>query len=426
VSLVLAGCGEDGGFLGRFLLKSNQIIIEQRPDPVYEELFPYYVDLCTISQFSRRDGRQGNPFGHALFYIKGACKDENAAFPQLRRCRSKAIFLDDPEHGAGVSVGRWFRNVNWIAVPGYKLVFPGNLEPGQRLTQAHFGATVREAIAKGVYDGVELHEGWTRGENRSLEEFVANHSISADFAVQFARNVFCARVPVTEPVLDEIIAFLNDKNREYATGKADYSWNALTDNCVHTVRNALAAANLWPPLSVRETKIMHLLNLAVPANEFVNLARLAAEGPLADYEEIQSEGPLRDALHEFKWLPTRHGALLKTLPVHQPNDVFETRFRLFAVQSPFSMGRSAAALRLLSDPRFVDLEANLRHFRDKYRAILADQDYRTDPLASVRGTPYRRVERLHLDYIQAQLLEVEELLNRLTKLKAARQTPATQ
>ena len=37
--------------------------------------------------------------------------------------------LDDPEHGAGISVGRWFRNVNWVAVPGYALFFRGNLAP---------------------------------------------------------------------------------------------------------------------------------------------------------------------------------------------------------------------------------------------------------------------------------------------------------
>lgn len=423
VSVVVSGCGDNDGFFSRFLLKSNKVIVEQRPDPAYEELFPFYVDLCTISQFRRRNGRQGNPFGHALFYIKGACKDENAAFPQLRRCRSVATSLDDPEHGAGVSVGRWFRNVNWIAVPGYKLVFPGNLEPGQRLTQEHFDATVREAIAKGVYDGVELHDGWTRGQNRSLEDFVANHSIAADFAVQFARNVFCARVPVTEPVLDEIISFLNDKNREYATGKANYNWNVLADNCVHTVRNALAAANVWSPLSVRDTKLMHLFNLAVPANQFVNLAMLTTGGPLADYQEVQDDGPSRDALHDFRWLPTRHGALLKTLPVHELNDIYDTRFRLFAVQNPFTMGRSAEAVRLLSDSRFVDLETNLLYFRDKYRAILAGEELMIDPLASVRGTPYRRVERVHLEYIQDQLNEVEAMLGRLSELRAAHPEP---
>ena len=45
-------------------------------------------------------------------------------------------------------------------------------------------------------------------------------------------------------MLDEVIAFLNDKNREYAEGDADYNWSVWADNCVHTLRNALAAANI--------------------------------------------------------------------------------------------------------------------------------------------------------------------------------------
>ena len=49
-------------------------------------------------------------------------------------------------------------------------------------------------------------------------------------------------------MLDEVIAFLNDKNREYAEGDADYNWSVWADNCVHTLRNALAAANIWSPL----------------------------------------------------------------------------------------------------------------------------------------------------------------------------------
>jgi hypothetical protein len=45
-------------------------------------------------------------------------------------------------------------------------------------------------------------------------------------------------------MLDEVIAFLNDKNREYAEGDAHYNWSVWADNCVHTLRNALAAANI--------------------------------------------------------------------------------------------------------------------------------------------------------------------------------------
>ena len=114
--------------MSRFMLKPDHIIIERRPDPVYDKFFPHYVELCATSQFRSKLKGEGGLAGHAVMYIKGACKDEHAPYPQLRRCRVAATEIDDPEHGAGVSVGRWFRNVNWVAVPGYNLFFQGNLK----------------------------------------------------------------------------------------------------------------------------------------------------------------------------------------------------------------------------------------------------------------------------------------------------------
>jgi hypothetical protein len=416
IILLLSGCGDDG-IISRFMLKPDRIIVERRPDPVYDKLFPYYVELCATSQFRSKLKGEGGVAGHAVMYIKGACKDEQAPFPQLRRCRIAATELDDPEHGAGVSVGRWFRNVNWVAVPGYKLFYEGNLKFGERLTQAHFEATVRDAISAGIYKGAEFHDHSSASAGTSLENFVANEGIGTDLALQFARSVFCARVPVTESMLEEIIAFLNDKNREYAEGDADYNWNVWADNCAHTLRNALAAANIWSPLSVQAIKLRQIFNLAVPANEFVNLAELGTEGNISDYREIRQNGPERDALHEFHWLPTRHGALLKTLPVHEPNDLYDTTFRLFTLQSPFRMGKTQRAVELLSDERFVTLGANLQYFREKYDSILASHDERRDVLASVRGSPYRRLERLYYDYIRAQRAEVGSMLDRLSLLE---------
>jgi hypothetical protein len=413
---LLSGCGEDG-VMSRFMLKPDRIIVERRPDPVYDQLFPYYVELCATSQFRSKLKGEGGIAGHAVMYIKGACKDEQAPFPQLRRCRVVATELNDPEHGAGVSVGRWFRNVNWVAIPGYELFYEGNLKAGERLTQSHFEATVHDVIERGVYKGVEFQQHPTASAGESLENFIAIEGIGTDLALQFARSAFCARLPVTERMLDEVIAFLNDKNREYAEGEADYNWSVWADNCSHTLRNALAAANIWSPLSVRTVKVLQLFNLAVPANEFVNLGELGNEGDIADYRQIQDDGPERDALYEFGWLPTRHGALLKTLPIHEPNDLYDTTFRLFTLQSPFRMGKAQHAIELLSDPRFVDLGTNLRYFRDKYDAILAGHDEQHDRLASVRGTPYRRIERLHYDYIEAQRADVEVMLNRLSALE---------
>lgn len=414
---LLSGCGDDG-IIARFMLKPDRIIIERRPDPAYEKLFRYYVELCATSQFRPKMKGEGGVAGHAVMYIKGACKDEEAPYPQLRRCHSAATDLDDPEHGAGVSVGRWFRNVNWVAIPGHKLFYEGDVEPGQRLTQARFDATVRDAIGRGVYKGVELHDYPSASAPPSLEDFVAKEGIGTDFALQFARSVFCARLPVTGPMVDEVIAFLNDKNREYAEGEADYNWSVWADNCVHTLRNALAAANIWAPLSVRAVKFLQIFNLAVPANEFVNLAELGSEGNIDNYREIQRNGPQRDALHEFGWLPTRQGALLKTLPVHEPNDLYDTTFRLFTLQSPFRMPKTAHAIELLSDERFVNLGANLRYFRERYKTILANHDERRDMLASVRGTPDRRVGRLYYDYIKTQENEVESMLAKLPTLES--------
>jgi hypothetical protein len=110
--------------------------------------------------------------------------------------------------------------------------------------------------------------------------------------------------------------------------------------------------------------------------------------------------------------------LLKTLPVHEPNDIYDTSFRLFTLQSTFRMPKTAHAIELLSDDRFVNLGANLRYFRQKYEAILAGHDERRDTLASVRGTPYRRAERLFYNYIKAQRDEVESMLARLPALES--------
>ena len=200
VAVLLGGCIQDGLMdMARFQLKPDDIIIERRPDAEYEKLFPYYVELCAASQFqSKLTGEGGGPAGHAIIYIKGACNDENTAFPQLRRCRGVATSLKDPEHGAGVSVNQLFKNVNWVATPGYELVFSGGLAPGERLTLARFRAVEQQAIAKGIYRGVAFHRFEGATSDTDLRAFLERAGIGTDLALKFARSVFCARLPVTE------------------------------------------------------------------------------------------------------------------------------------------------------------------------------------------------------------------------------------
>ena len=167
---------------------------------------------------------------------------------------------------------------------------------------------------------------------------------------------------------------------------------------------------------MRTTKIRQIFNLAVPANEFVNLAELMTQGNIDDYRDILRDGQRRDAFHEFDWLPTRQGALLKTMPVHDPNDLYETTFRLFTLQSPFLRGKTQRAIELLSDERNVDLVTNLRYFEKKYDTILARHDQQRDSLTSVRGTKFRRVESLYYDYIESQKAEVSSMLARIAAM----------
>ena len=58
------------------------------------------------------------------------------------------------------------------------------------------------------------------------------------------------------------------------------------------------------------------------------------------------------------------------------------------------------------------LNTNLHYFERRYDAILAQRDEQRESLASVRGTPLRRVEQLYYGYIRSQRAEVQSMLNR--------------
>ena len=414
------------GCFDRMVAEREEVPRAVLPETAYEELFPHYVELCAVSQFRALAGGTGGSPGHAVMYLKGACLDTDAPYPRLRHCAPGATNAEDSEHGAGVSVNRWFRNVNWVATPGRRLFFDGDLGPGERLDRAHFETTVERAISAGIFDGVELHEHPTTANERILEDFVAHQSIGTDFALRFARSVFCARLPVSGEMLVEIVDFLNDLNREYATSAAEYAWSGYHDNCVHTLRNALAAASVWEPKSVNAIKLRQFFNLAIPANEVVDLARLGTAGPLADFGEIYANDASRHALLEFGWLPNRHGALITVLPAHRDNDLYDTRMRIFVLQNPLRVGVTRDAEDLVRDPRFVSLRPNLLHYRDVYARILAERDEQESGLSTLRGDRYRFVRRRYYGYLEAQLREVDALLTRLegTRSSLEQELPA--
>lgn len=398
----LTGCGD-------WLFTPVDAFSLHEPDRRYEELFPYYVELCAMSQFRSEEMGQGGSPGHAVMYLKGACRDRDAPYPKLRRCAEGVSDPGSPEHGVGISVNRWLRNVNWLAFDGRALFYDGRVGPDETVTRARFEAIVREAVDAGVFHGVELWPWPGQTPTSTMFDFAIRNSAGTDFALRYARSGLCGRVPVEPEMLDEIIHFLNDLNREFATGAEDYRWSVYADNCVHTLRNALAAASIGEPISVRAAKLLQLFHLAVPANEAIHLAALGTLGPVDSYPKIFADDPMRDAMLEFGWLPTRHGALLVSLPVHARNELFDPRPRMLVFQGPLTMRTTRKLLEMLDDPRFTELDANLRHFDGVYRGILARRDLPDDAFASLRGDRYRRVRRRYFSVIEAGLRQVEEI-----------------
>jgi hypothetical protein len=389
-----------------------------RPDPLYEELVTHYVELCAVSQYRPLGQNLGGIPGHAVMYLKGACRDEKAAYPRLRPCRRASTDRADPEHGAGVSVNRWFKNVNWVATPGKFLFFDGEVSTYELLDEARFAQTVQRALDLGMFRGVELHAKPGEDAPASIREFVEIDSLGTDFALRFGRTVFCARLPMRAEMLEKAMGYLNDLNEEYYTGEADYQWSGYSDNCVHTLHNALAAAGVWEPKSVRATKLRQLFNLAVPANAFVDLAFLSNEYPIEDFDKIRRDELRWKGLVEHEWLPAAPGALVKTMPVLQVNSLYDTKLRMFILKGLLRDDTAKRAQRLLSDGRYLQLDANLRYFYDRYDAILANRDdsrglWSSDDRDAAREAYYA--------YIEAARATVVEVAARLAELDAERQ-----
>jgi hypothetical protein len=138
-------------------------------------------------------------------------------------------------------------------------------------------------------------------------------------------------------MLDEMIHFLNDLNREFATGAVDYRWNGYHDNCVHALRNALAAASIGDPISVRASKLRQLFHLAIPANAGDQPRRHRATPGAIDSATpaISRRRSAQRAAGVRAATLTRHGGVLVSLPVHPLNDIFDPRPRpLMVFQRP--------------------------------------------------------------------------------------------
>jgi hypothetical protein len=306
--------------------------------------------------------------GHALLYLNGVRVNRGSGYPVLELCPPEAA---PGRTGAAVSVNSHYRNANWVAVEDRDFVFRGALAPGEAVTRESYARTQDRARAMGLLDGIDFHPHFFRDKppGMTAEAFKYEISVATDYAAQFGRHCYRARLPLDAGRMRSIVDFLNAVNAPYRAGTRLYRWRLFNDNCVHVAHNALAAAGFWAPWPTGQFALRAAFRFPVPKNAMVDLARRANDLPLEDAEALFADGETRAALLQTGRLPTGPAALTSLAPAIAANDIYDVRkLRLIFYDNPFWGPYRGWFGRIMSEPRYTDLRANLRHFARRYQA----------------------------------------------------------
>ena len=241
-----------------------------------------------------------------------------------------------------------------------------------------------------------------------MEHRTAESLLGTDTAIRFARSAWCTSLPMTRPQVEAMVGYLNGLNRTYASGERSFAYSLLSDNCVDALHNSLAAGGVWEHKDHYRLAMRRLVNMGVPANEMVDFAARANLFPLERFPRVYRDDAMRGSLARFDWLPARHGALLQSVPVHRPNELYDTSLQMYVVEGPGERESERARL-MLDDPRTTDVETNLRWFEQRYEAALAQP---AGEGGWLRGEAYHAEEARYRAYVASQLADVRDLLAR--------------
>ena len=343
------------------------------PEETYSQMFPYYIEQCAVSEIHKTATfgatvESGGPGGHSLLYLNGVCRDTGAGYPVLKMCDN-----DTPkdQQGVGLSVNDHFANANWVATPGRQFFFHGTVQPGTGLTAQSYDATEAMAAQRGIYDGVRFHDQVYQSmpASMTLQDYTYDISIGTDYAADFARNRFCARVPVSKTQMEDTVRYLNQLNEPYRNNDKEFHWDVLRDNCTHMVHNAMAAAGVWPLWPQNSLMVLAAFDFPVPKNEFVNMMDHSDSIDLSDPGKIYNDDDLRDNFIRYRFLPKQPGVLAEFSPVISPNDVYSTESRLIFFEEEITHPYATHFKEYYTDPRYTDLKTNLAYFSDLYGKV---------------------------------------------------------
>lgn len=376
-------------------------------ESLYSALFPYYAEFCAVSEMRKKPGHGveivgGGPGGHSVLYLNGVCRVRDAGYPTIALCSEHGSMEG---RGVGLSVNAHFQNANWIATEGRDFFFNGDVRPGEALTEAAYERTQEDAKRMGILKGVVFHPEVFEDKPAQMSDIDYKYevSIGTDYAVAFGRDRYCARVPMDRPEMGAVVDYLNALNEPYRSGRREYEWGVLTNNCAHMAHNALAAAGLWDYWPVDRFILIAAFDFPVPKNEFVNLMRLTNDMPLDDPRALYKDQVARNDVLQHERLPTVAGALAEAERAIRPNAIYETNLRLIFYDEPIFGHYQDWFDQIFREKRYTDLAANLRYFSKLYAAALASKpavgENQAPELSSFerRYRQYARQEKARID-----------------------------
>ena len=383
---------------------------------LYDRFYPYHAELCALSEIRKKPGI-GVQFrsamgGHSLLYLSGVRLDRDAGYPILKLCEESASPAD---HGVGISVNSHYRNANWVAAEGRDFVFRGALCRDEPLTRESYERTQDRAKAMGVLNGIEFHENEFRDKPRDMsqQDYMYEISVGTDYAVSFGREVYRAMLPLDRPRMAVIVEFLNALNAPYRAGQRVYRWSVFNNNCSHVAHNALAQAGVWAPWPTGEFVVTAAFNFPVPKNELVDLLVQANDLPVADPQVLFADAVTRRALLHWGSLPVAPGGLVTVQPAVVDNQIYDVEnLRLIFYDTPIWRKYGRRYARILREPRYFSLAANLSYFAAAY-----DKARRNLPSARGDGeklrfmTKYEHYLDREISRVSRQFAEISGAIN---------------
>ena len=395
-------------------------------EALYGSFYPYYAEYCAASQLKKRPGFGTDPSsgigGHSVFWLNGVCRDPSAGYPTLKLCDGTT---PPDQQGVGLSVNAHFKNTVWVATPGRDFFFRGTLAPKQQLTRAEYEHTLAVAEKLGIYEGVEFHPGVFDDQppGMSRREFMYDISIATDYAVNYGRDRYCARVPLDREQITKAVGYLNNLNADYKSGKRDFEWNVVQNNCSHVTHNALAAAGIWDEWETGEFVLFAAFNFPSPKNEFVNLMRRTNDLPVDDLMTVWKDDAARAALLRGQELPTQPGALAEAEKVVWDNEIYDTDLALIFYDDPVFGAYTKRFEDIFSDRRYSDFRTSLTYFAELYARIRAERkplETNLDDLAPDERSRFAKFYAQYYDHVDRSIVRVDAVIAALGAASSTR------